>query len=135
MLTRTTSWSLILTMMHELIDREYPVCLYCGKRGEVFFSGSAIPSSALTIEHESLQCISCKETFTINSIQNSNGETNYTGFDLSCNEYIIGISYTENYYEIRDDSGNYIVTLPPFKIDFSDKEKLYQKIKTYVLFS
>lgn len=123
------------TKMHELIDREDPVCLYCGAQCEVFLSATQLPHSSLMEDQESLTCISCKEEFMISSLQNPEGDTNYTGFTFTCQDYLVFVNYLEDYFEIKDKNGKYIIALPSFNVDFSDKNKLREKLKTYIIFS
>jgi hypothetical protein len=87
------------------------------------------------IEHESLHCTSCKETFVINWIQSPEGETNYVGFDFTCVNRIISIKYAEDHFELKNWGGKCMVVVPPFEVDFSDKKKLQEKLQTYVIFS
>jgi hypothetical protein len=134
-------------MIHELIDRDEPKCLYCN----VDFDTNAMSiksSSGSSLMHlmpgksfmtrydtETLYCVDCKDVFEIHSYQNDDGETTYTGFSFTCNGLNIFVNYIESIIDISDLKGEHHTAIPSFNPDFSDKNKLYEKLKTYLLFS
>lgn len=126
-----------LTNLHELVDREDPKCLYCGKQCEVSLEGTRLSGSNLIEDHDILLCrsLNCRERFRIDSIQHPDGETEFVGFHFTCKGYLINYKYDEKEFEIADRSRKRICVCPPFEVDFSDKNKLYEKIKTYIVFS
>lgn len=134
-------------MMHELIDKDIPRCLYCN--AEFDTNAMSIKSSSgssmshlmpgkhfmMRYDTETLYCVDCRETFEIHSHQSDEGETTYSGFTFSCKGYSIFYNYIESYFDISDNKGKHIVAIPSFSVDFSDKEKLHEKLKTYITFS
>jgi hypothetical protein len=132
---------------HELIDKEEPKCLYCNSDFDLnamsikSSSGSSLShlnpgKSFLTrYDTETLYCVDCKETFEIHSNQNDEGETTYTGFNFTCKGYSVFINYIESYFDISELKGKHITTIPSFAVDFSDRNKLHKKLKTYLVFS
>jgi hypothetical protein len=133
--------------LHELIDKDVPCCLYCN----VEFDTNAISiksSSGSSLSHlktgkhlmtrydtETLYCVDCMETFEIHSHQSDEGETTYTGFTFSCKNYSVFNNYIEDYFDISDRKGKHLFAIPSFTVNFSDKNKLYEKLKTYTIFS
>jgi len=122
-------------MLHELIDKDDPRCLYCNSEIVYELKSEWLPNTSLKADAEILTCQKCKEVFKIHSLQGGDGVTEYTGMTFSCKGYRIFNSYIESYFSIFDDKGKHIVTIPSFVVDFSNKNKLYEKIKTYLIFS
>ena len=122
-------------MLHELIDRDEPKCLYCNSDVDLNLNSEWIPQTSLKVDKETLTCRKCKESFIIHSIQDHYGYTDYIGFTFTCKTYKVFFNYAESYFDISDKNGKYIIALPSFSPDFSDKEKLHEKIKTYITFS
>lgn len=122
-------------MLHELIDRDDPKCLYCHSGIVYELKSEWLPNSSLKADAEILTCQKCKEVFKIHSLQGADGVTEYTGMTFSCKSYRVFNSYIESYFSIFDDKGKHIVSIPSFMVDFSDKDKLYEKLKTYLIFS
>jgi hypothetical protein len=122
--------------MHELIDRFDPVCLYCGTRCITTLEGTRLQTGEIE-DHDILQCQKCREIFRVESIQNPEGETRYTGFQFTCNKLRIIYKYDEEKFRISDlnDRNKEPIVIPTFEVDFSDKKKLHEKLKTYILFS
>jgi hypothetical protein len=133
-------------MMHELIDQNEPKCLYCNADFDTnamsikSSSGSSmahlIPVKSFLTRYdiETLYCVDCKEKFQIHSNQNDEGETTYTGFTFTCNTFEVFFNYIESYFGISK-NGKHIIAIPSFQADFSDKKKLLEKLKTYIVFS
>ena len=122
-------------MLHELISRYDPRCLYCDSG--IFFELKSewLPNTSLKVDVEILTCQKCKEVFKIHSLQGGDGKTEYNGFTFTCKGYRVFFNYIESYFDISDEKGKHIVAIPSFTVDFSDKTKLYDKIKTYLIFS
>jgi len=132
-------------MLHELIDRDVPRCLYC----DVDFDMNAmsIRSSSGYVAYklgqaniarsdtETLYCVDCKEKFEIHSSQSDEGETTYSGFTFTCKGFEVFVDYIKSTIDISDLKGEYHTALPVFNPDFSDRDKLYEKLKTYIVFS
>lgn len=121
--------------MHELIDREDPHCLYCNGKCDIALEGKLIPASSTTYDTETLTCQECGERFCIDFIQNSSGETSYMAFTFTCKKYNVVYLYAEACFDIYTRKDKHITTLPVFEVDFSDKKKLFDKLRTYIIFS
>jgi len=124
-------------MLHELIDRDDPKCLYCGRQCEVSFEGMRIKGTALIEDHDILTCrsLNCRAVFRIDSIQKPDGETEFIGFHFTCVDYFIYYKYSSGKFEINDRKRVLITACPAFEVDFSDKNKLLEKLRTYLIFS
>lgn len=123
-------------MMHELIDRDEPKCLYCNSDVDVNLRSAWLPNTFLKADNEILSCRKCKEIFAIHSLQGEDGNTEYTGFTFTCKEYSVFFNYIESYFDISSAKDKkHIMAIPSFIVDFSDKNKLYEKLKTYLVFS
>lgn len=123
---------------HNLIDRDYPVCLYCGEQCNIALEGNQVPlaSSTATYDIETLTCQSCGEHFSIDQIQDVQGETTYVGFSFTCHQYEIVFLYKDEVFTLYTTSGGkFVANLPIFEVDFSDKNKLHDKLRTYIVFS
>jgi len=139
MRTIIINWNSKLTMMHELIDREDPRCLYC--HSECDFNLSDFGGSMAVVSRtqaEILDCRSCKERFIIHS-RDDNGETKYTAFFFTCKKFLVAVHYHTNEFSIHMMKAKMIgevpVQVPAFSVNFSDKKALHKKLKTYVTFS
>lgn len=153
MRTRTTSWSSRLTMMHELIDREDPRCLYCHSECDIEQDGTSISlySSGDTYECQILTCRKCKEVFEIHWYDHS-GDIFYHAFLFTCKELTVFDFYPrptdmeehfaigtrdQLYKQWKDDPRNFPRKnrVPAFPVDFFNKRALHKKLKTYLTFS
>lgn len=127
--------------MHELIDREDPKCLYCNGSCDLHMDGEIILTT-LSYEVQSLRCRRCHETFEIHWVDD-NGETKYLGFTFTCGSLTVHNLYDKGFciggkellysqWQAAAPEFNYI---EKFNVDFSNKNKLYEKLKTYLIFS
>jgi hypothetical protein len=132
-------------MMHELIDREDPRCLYCNSRCDIEQDGGFVAGMiSLMQEVQILKCFNCKEKFEVHWIDDA-GTVTYLEFVFSCKDIVVVNRYAENNFYIVDKKHLYNskrpsglpVTnpIPQFTVDFSDKKKLYEKLRTYRVFS
>jgi transcription elongation factor Elf1 len=124
--------------LHELIDKDTPKCLYCNVAftdDSLDLKSEWLPNTSLKADKEMLTCNNCREEFEILSLQGSDGVTEYTGFTFTCKKYRVFFNYIEDYFDISDQRGKHIIAIPSFTVDFSNKQKLYQKLKTYLVFS
>jgi len=133
-------------MMHKLMDQEDPKCLYCNGQCSVSLEGYKAPMGC-SDDREILTCTLCKEVFTIFSIQSIEGETIYYGFSFSCQDITVFYEYKNKNFGLFSQKTKSIVDehgdmedispteVPIFEIDFSNKNKLHNKLKTYLLFS
>lgn len=123
--------------LHELIDKDEPQCLYCNSATDLSLSLKSewLPNTSLKVDVEVIACQKCNEEFKIHSLQGGDGNTEYNGFTFTCKSYRVFFNYIEDYFDISDKKGKYIVAIPSFTVDFSDKDKLFDKLKTYLVFS
>lgn len=131
--------------LHELIDKEEPKCLYCNV--EIDTNAMSIRSSSGYVAYklgqaniarsdaETLYCVDCRETFEIYSNQNDAGETTYSGFNFTCKNLSVFCDYNKSCFDISNLKGTQRTTIPSFDLDFSDRNKLREKLKTYLVFS
>ena len=132
-------------MIHELIDKDVPCCLYCN--AEFDTNAMSIRSSSGYVAYklgqaniarsdaETLYCVDCKEKFEIHSTQTDDGVTIYSGFTFTCKGFEVFVDYTQCVIDISDLKGTHTSAIPSFNPDFSDRDKLYEKLKTYLIFS
>lgn len=127
------------------MDKNVPCCFYCG----VEFDLNAISLSSSSgyiayklgqmniarTDRETLFCVDCKERFEILSHQQNDGETVYTGFVFTCNGLEVYCHYEDSTFEITNLKGEHKTTIPEFEPDFTNRDKLHEKLRTYLLFS
>jgi hypothetical protein len=129
--------------LHTLIDREDPKCLYCGSDCDISLCGNAPLFGNSITDEETLSCRSCLEYFTITSEAGYAGTT-YISFIFSCKDILVNCLYAQDVFNLKKsllkkkiilDVKHAGVNIPSFNIDFSNKEELYKKLKTYLIFS
>jgi len=134
---------------HEIIDRDDPRCPYCQGDFDLDMKGEWIARSQNRYDVEVLTCQKCKEKVEIHSIQTIDGETVINTFTFTCKDLCIlhvyagktfwigGLSllYDSLDNQMATSATEPMVKLPAFDVDFSDKEKLWKKLKTYLVFS
>lgn len=113
-----------------LADNNYN-CLYC--QGRCDMSSTSIGYPALIIEAYS--CQKCQEVFETEHIDN-----NYYGFAFTCNGLKAFYNYQVNQFGLSKVNfdikiRNNLVWVPYFDINFSNKQDLFKKIKTYTTFA
>jgi hypothetical protein len=117
--------------LHNLINMDDPVCLYCQAYCDVFQDAKGYPP----LVTNAYTCQKCKEKFEMFVVDGSN--VKYIGFSFTCNHYKVWQSYINNKLGLANISFDAIdyIWVPYFEVDFSKKEELYKKIKTYILFA
>ena len=116
--------------LHNLIDIDNPICLYCKSYCDIFQNATEYPP----LVSNTYTCQKCKEKFIIYFVDGS--EIKFTGFQFTCNEYDVWLSYKEKKFAIKKkDTPADRMWVPYFDFNFSEKDKLYQKLKVYVLFA
>lgn len=135
-----------LIKLHELINREDPRCLYCNYKCDFKMDGRAStvanPDSYFV---EILTCIKCKEIFEIHGWDDT---AQITDFVFTCKKIVVLNKYPQSSgvavgFNIGNRTnlwpqmfgGDATINVAPFDIDFSDKNKLHKKLKTYLVFS
>jgi hypothetical protein len=127
--------------LHELIDMEDPKCLYCKSLCDIHIDGFG-SMIATSYEVDLLVCRACSEMFEIHT----KDHVKVYAFVFTCNEIVVFNSYSYNGFAIgginylwKQTPKTRVLTrnefIPTFDIDFSDKIKLYNKLKTYQIFS
>lgn len=139
---------------HELIDRDEPRCLYCNGDCDIKQDGLSISTwspHTNTYEVQILTCRKCQEVFEIHWYDHE-GEVTYHAFAFTCKDLLVFYMYPrdtvteasfaietrKNLYEKWKDDARKMPRknrVPPFPVDFSNKEKLWEKLKTYIIFS
>jgi hypothetical protein len=130
-------------MLHELIDKDEPKCLYCNSDFDYDIKSEWRVNSQSKDDREILTCRKCKEVFHIHSEQSDDGVTFYLGFLFSCNGIFVYSHYNTETFFLGKDAKVYATValyhnptrIPSFIPDFSDKKKLHEKLKTYLIFS
>lgn len=112
-----------------LISIENPICLYCKGRCDHEGFGEAM------MVMDSFVCHPCNENFTLFSVIGGKEAT----LSVTCNDIRIFIYSDADTFKVGSRSNqSYIlkdVYIPKFDLPLDDKEKLYQKLKTYLIFS
>lgn len=121
-------------LLHESIDPNEPKCLYCNSDVDTGLSSEYLMNTGIRADVETLTCKKCKEVFEIHSTQGLDGTTVIGGFAFSCKRLRIFHNYAEPHFEISKGLG-LVIRIPEFPIDFSNKKKLHEKLKTYIIFS
>ena len=121
---------------HNLIDPENPKCLYCHNLITTIVRDSqSIIGTGLYQDNETFICLYCKEHFIIITYLDSNNETEYIAFGFTTENYAIYHWYELKEFEIMDrKKEKFITSLSLFDVDFSDKEKISNKIDIYLTF-
>lgn len=112
-------------------------CPYCYGDFMMDATGEHAYGASATRLVDTYTCIECSEMFEIHQEDQEN-----VSFLFSCNG--VYVRYLNSQFLVATDdelryrkkgmSASHVV-IPSFPIDFSDKEKLHQKLKTYLLFS
>lgn len=116
---------------HTLFNIDCPTCLYCHSSCDV--SASSLGNPVISIDKYS--CQKCKEEFEIHYMQDS-----FIGFSFTCEKLRVFHLYHNNMLGIDnriaiDKKKDTYIWIPYFKFDFSKKEWLCNKLKTYVMFA
>ncbi len=118
-------------MLHGLIAVDDPCCLYCNSNCMIASENDTFPVGILSVD--TYECLKCRENFSVPSLNDQ-----IIGFGFSCNGLQVYFEYKKATMGIRDKSVNVsgpLIEIPKFDIFFDDKEKLYNKLKTYLTFS
>ena len=109
------------------IDLDNPSCLYCKTTIDTASGfGESLLSCDLYI------CSVCKEGYTLGLFKD---KVSYIIF--TCKQLELLCYFSKNYFEIKNFwiAKSKFLVIPSFQIDFSDKETLYKKLSTYLIFS
>lgn len=110
-------------------------CPYCQGDFKLSCEGEHI-SQGNQVFTDSYSCTECAETFVINRVNEE-----LTSFQFTCNKLWISICIEQNKLQMsvlqNETDGGPIpyIEMPAFIPDFSDKDKLFNKLRTYLIFS
>lgn len=125
----------------KLFDEEQPACIYCKTLCGI--SSRTVANDGKIWTTNTYSCIECKETvntYVVDGLQTLFDPLRKMpvcyDFRLSCNELVLWYGDNPENFLV----GNRVMSvhwakIPTFVTDFSDKNKLYRKLKTYLLFS
>lgn len=126
--------------LHELINREEPKCLYCKSSCDYSLDGFGVGLASHDVDI--LTCQKCKEIFEVHTTTQPSGESEVDGMSFTCKDIVVVCSYEygfaiggKEYLYPNWSANNTYQYLEPFPVDFSNKKKLYKKLKTYLVFS
>lgn len=131
----------VMESFGKLFDEEHPACIYC--KTSCGINSRTIANDGKAWTTNTYSCLECKETTTIYIVDDL-----FTLFDstkklsvcydfrMSCNELILWYGNDVEHFWVsnRDVSVGW-TKIPPFVMSFSDKDKLYRKLKICLLFS
>lgn len=119
-----------------IFDIDNPLCLYCNG------SCSTHTTGVVRLQTDTYYCDPCNESFIFfykDDVLNT--------FEFTCNNYSILIDLDTDIYKICLNVSDLIelqasynkpvkyIKVPEFTIDFSNKQKLFEKLNTYAIFS
>jgi hypothetical protein len=117
-----------------------PQCLFCKSHCDVESYGLAIPTDV--VHRDILTCTACGEYYQVFVFDSSKeGAPIKKDFahivEFSCGGVVIALSEEAGCLAIRARSAdeNTEVNIPEFELDITDKQKLQEKLKTYLIFS
>jgi hypothetical protein len=118
----------------DLFNQEDPQCLYCGGRElDISYPSVRTPKGQI-FNCDRHFCKWCEEKFVIMWLGEDKIESNIFQFNFTCDGFVLqqttGLD-TLSLYKTIDNP----IIIPFFVPDFSDKQKLLDKLKTYALFS
>lgn len=121
-LTESINWFL------KLVNIDDAICPYCKSHCNI--NSQSIDN--FEIHYDTYHCVSCNELYSLSFV----ADICYN-FQVSCKELLVTLSRRPDGFRISRGSEIRLggKNIPLFQIDFSDKEKLYFKLKTYILFS
>lgn len=123
------------------LDREHPACLFC--QSTCCINSRTMANQADLFTTETYSCAECKETFYVYSQDAFGALFDHSKkmpicYDVrfSCNELSFWYSDDPDHFLLGNNKKSvHWMKIPPFMVDFSDKDRLYRKLKIYLLFS
>jgi hypothetical protein len=108
-------------------------CLYCQGKCE-FFAGEGGGAPPLLYFIDQYACQTCSEKFSVHYIYGLEGDP--FGFGFTCNELTISHNYRKSTIKIAlKERFQETIEVPAFEYDFTDKETLYQRLRTCLTFA
>lgn len=128
---------------HKLIDREEPRCLYCNSECDIHLDGFAAATPSYNVDI--LTCRKCNENFEIYWLGDIE-PIQTISFIFTCKDVAVRYDYDTGFliggHELLWKSTSRMkkstlnaAPVEPFDVDFSDKKKLYKRLKTCLVFS
>lgn len=125
----------------KLVNIENRQCPYCLADCEIVSDGGPIAPPLISFNVDILTCLSCQEKFEIHWW--GEDEPKIVNFVFSCKDICVFYNLENNYCLIGNEDllwkshksmhGKQRITI--FIPDFSNKEKLHNKLKVYLIFS
>lgn len=106
-------------------DFDIPSCLFCKKY--LGISNTSHKNTSL----DSYECSFCNEKFLFLYTDDKLTYIYFSCFDLE----ITIFPSRQGYFLSSKSKDNFSIKIPEFTIDFSDKQKLFEKLNTYIIFS
>lgn len=137
----TESKSALLNYVLSLLDRENPTCVFC--QVPCVFSSRSIADQPDILTTDTYSCLTCNATFHVYSqdvfpslFDAAKSKLVSYDFRFTCYELVLWYGDNPEHYLLGNKHKNiHWLKIPIFTMDFSDKNKLYSKLKTYLLFS
>ncbi len=118
-----------MIQLHTLFNPDNPTCLYCQGACDTSGFGEAM------MMVDTYTCQNCKEEFEIGGIIGDPTQ----GFGFTCNGISVYHNYEMKQFGLKrkgpDDWKFNLIWIPEFEVNFSEKEKLHQRLLTYIIFS
>lgn len=120
-----------LSQTKSIINSDHPACLYCNKEIQAVETSMKWSGSFQKREMK-LYCDSCDEFFTFYGREDEDAD--YLKF--TCKSITVHVYFNTNLM-LLDKNDDFVnaTEIIKFEINFFDKEKLYNKLSTYLLFS
>jgi hypothetical protein len=112
-------------------DEAAAKCLFC--QGECDVVSSSLPAR-LFIHENDYTCRTCSEYYKIYIFEGLDKNVSRI-YSFSCGDYIVALGEKQEDFSIRKKDKEVLVYVPKFDIDLTDKEKLLEKLRTYLIFS
>src|SRR5271166_163582 len=126
-------------IFEDYLDEELQ-CLFCKGHCDIESKGTALPPDI--IHRDTLTCTSCGEYYQVFVFSpDKEGFSSRKDFahiiEFSCENMVVSLSETKGRLAIRAKGTAYDskIDIPQFDLDLTDKAKLQEKLKTYLVFS
>jgi hypothetical protein len=120
-----------LSQTKTIINSDHPACLYCNKEISAIETSNKWAGSFQKREMK-LYCDSCDEFFTLSGLEDEDAD--YLKF--TCKSITVHVHFNTNYILLdKNNDFENATQIVKFEMNFSDKEKLYNKLSTYIIFS
>jgi hypothetical protein len=107
-----------------IFNFDLPLCLFCQNYLEIN------NTSSNNLSFDRFICTNCNEIFCFGYYNDTLTNMSFTCLNIEVTIYSSKPHYTISSARIVDN-----IHIPAFNIDFSDKNKLFEKLHTYIIFS